>query len=454
MPSAGPYRLERQLSSCTVGDVWAGVDAQGRPVTVAQLNELASADDRWRGAFAAAAGTLGQAETDHLPVTGSDHAGDRPWVACATIAGSSDAAAIFTVLGQRLEPVAHQDQDQIPDLVRTEPAPVAPAEPATTPFPPVPRAAPAPRAAAVAAQPVSAHPVSAHPVSGRPVSAHPVAAHPGSAQPTSGYPISASPASGRPASGSPVSAVPISGGSSPYARIGLKPRPGNLLVVIVGLVALLVGAAGGAAIGAAGGSDDPAPSVSAAPVKFTDAQLLLPAVPPVSPGLDPAPDGQWPETWPSFWDPGNTGVQTLKDLEGLGFDLRMPAGWVCKLTEKADAAVHYRCGAWQGDIVTAGGDVTVRTCAPACDDATRVALRQREEAWGLRWTSGTSLRSWADTPQVAGKPEYGVVYVGFFRTVTEGVLDREVVVRMTSPVAAANDLKKVVDNVRDRTYSQ
>jgi hypothetical protein len=459
MPTAGPYRLERQLSSCDVGDVWSGVDPQGRPVTVAQLNELASADDRWRGAFMAAAEALGQSETDRLPVAGADHAGDRPWVACVDEEGSGGAAEIFTVLGQQLRPVGSAPAPlsaagdaglrQTSDPVRAQSAPV---EPPTVPFQAVPHAIATP-VSAVSAHPVSAHPVSAHPVSAHPVSTHPVSAHPVSSQPVSGYPVSGNPMSGLPAFGTPISAVPASGIPTAQREIGKGPRPDRLLVVIVALVALLIGAAGGTALGT-GLGDDPDPSTGNTPVTYTDAQLLLPSAAPGRPGLSPDPGGAWPSNWPSFDAAGSAGVQEVKDLAGLGFDFRMPAAWTCSLAEQAAAAVHYRCGAWQGDVLTSGGDITVRACPAVCDDAARVALRQREEAWGLRWISGNSLRSWADTPQVDGKPEYGMVYVGFFRTTPEGLLDREIVVRMTAPVAAADDVKKLVGNLRDRTYSQ
>jgi len=46
MQTAGAYRLQRRLSTCEVGDVWSGADDRGRSVTVAVLNDRASADDR------------------------------------------------------------------------------------------------------------------------------------------------------------------------------------------------------------------------------------------------------------------------------------------------------------------------------------------------------------------------------------------------------------------------
>ncbi|WIM98007.1 hypothetical protein ACTOB_001576 [Actinoplanes oblitus] len=456
MPTAGPHRLQRQLSSCEVGDVWSGVDEHGRPVTVAQLNELASADERWRAAFRAASEALGAAETDGLPIAGSDHDGERPWVACPEAAGSGGAAEIFTVLGQRLRPAFAGEGApsaagdpvvaQASASVRAEP------DPPTVPFQPVPPATAVP-AQPAATHPVPIQPVTTHAVATRPVSGHPVSGHPVSGHPVSGHPMSGAPASGLPSFGNPISVVPISGAAGAYRQAGGKPRPDRLLLLIVALVSLLIGAAIGAAVVAGRGDGTPATSPSAAPVTYTDAQLLLPATPPAKPGLDPAPDGVWPHDWPTF-EGQTSGVQEVTGLVGVGFDFRLPTGWTCKLAEQADAAVHYRCGTWQGETLTAGGDLTVRACAPACDDNTRKALRQREEAWGLRWTSGTSLRSWAETSQLDGKPVYGVVYVGFWRTAPEEVLNREVVLRMTAPVAATADVKKVADNIRDRTYTQ
>jgi hypothetical protein len=512
MPTAGPNRLQRLLSTCEVGDVWTAVDAQNRPVTVAQLNELASADDRWRGAFQAASEALGQSETDRLPIDAADHTGERPWVACPEVAGSGGAAEIFTVLGQQLRPAfaARSAGDGSPsgagaaasqqasDSVRSEPAPREP-DPPTVPFQPVP---PPPQMPAqqtvthpvpiqpmhgqpmpvqpvhgqpvpghqmpgqavhgqpmpvhpVSAQPVSSWPVSAQPVSSQPVSSHPVSAHPVSGFPVSGHPNSGPPGAGLPAFGHPVSAVPISGTPRPYAEVNnRKARPDRMLLAVVAVVSLLIGGAAGAAVmGLRGGGDTPSPKPSGATAEFTDAQLLFPATPPARPGIDSTQNSGWPEGWPKF-DGSGSGVTEMTGLDGLDFDFLVPSGWKCVLTDRAEAAAHYRCGSWQGDTLTTGGDVTVRACATVCDSTRRTLLRQREEAWGLRWTSNYSLRSWAETTQLDGKPQYGLVYVGFWRSAPEDPLNREVVLRMTAPTAVANDVKKVVDNIRDQTYAQ
>src|SRR3954469_13249176 len=99
METAGPYRLQQALGRCEVGDVWAGVDDRGSSVTVAVLNDRASADERWRAAFAAPADALSRAGADRLPIAGSDHHTQRPWVACPAEYAPS-AGHLFVALGQ------------------------------------------------------------------------------------------------------------------------------------------------------------------------------------------------------------------------------------------------------------------------------------------------------------------------------------------------------------------
>ncbi|MGX4652338.1 hypothetical protein ACWCHM_01435 [Micromonospora sp. SCSIO 07396] len=100
MQTVGPYALHRRLSSCELGEVWAARDAAERPFTVAVLAP-AAAEGGWREAFAAAANTL--ARSDGLPITGANHTGPVPWVACAAEQGAG-AAHVFLALGQRLVP--------------------------------------------------------------------------------------------------------------------------------------------------------------------------------------------------------------------------------------------------------------------------------------------------------------------------------------------------------------
>ncbi|GIF11761.1 hypothetical protein Ate01nite_17930 [Actinoplanes teichomyceticus] len=84
-----------------------------------------------------------------------------------------------------------------------------------------------------------------------------------------------------------------------------------------------------------------------------------------------------------------------------------------------------------------GGAAGSRTAAPGA-----AGLR---EVPGPRWARGTSSRARAETTRLSGT----YVRVGFWRTVREGILDREVVVRMAAPT-----MSRVAEGIRDRTYSQ
>lgn len=609
MQTAGPYRLQRALSSCEVGDVWSAIDEKGRSVTVAVLNDRASVDERWRGAFAAAAEALGQTGADQLPIVASDHDGARPWVACAVERGAG-AAEIFSALGQRLGPVpvpaAPVDPPaeettamlwQAPPL-ETAPAPEAVATPAagngvppaahtsppaaaqsspwdlppgaaqdgpdqgeqttqlgigTEPAGPAvspreaehehttqllstiqPAAAQPPAAPHIPTQPTSAQPTSAQPVSAQPVSAQPTSAQPVSAQPvpfqgapgqyepippgepapyppatpypagqpaaeaqawtpveqppSPGYQVPAQPApaypdgsfwpvspppasspisgasvsgasvSGAPISGASVSAEPVSGASVsggpgyPYrSRVfgdqpPAKPRRTGLLLGVVAVVCLLLGAGGAVAVMAL--TDDSGTSTPAPP---TPEELLLPTAKPTAPGVEPPRSGGWPSSWAEFRSADPT--KPMNGLAGLGFDFRVPPTWDCTKVRQAKAAVHYRCGEGTGESLTIGGDLIVRDCIKPCTEDRRTSWRQMEEAWGLRWTRSGSYTAWARTEQVEGLPVYGLVYVAFWRSVPEGEIDRELVLRMTSPLADSDDLKKVANSIRDQTFT-
>jgi hypothetical protein len=193
MQTAGPYRLQQQLSRCLVGDVWSSVDVEGRPVTVAVLNEQASADQRWRGAFASAADALANAGTDQLPIVGCDHAAERPWVACADERGAG-AAQLFTVLGQQVEPVGGPPPEATAALqIAADPGQESPSSPV-----------PAEPAQPISAQPVPAQPISAQPASAQPVPAQPVPVQPFSVQPSSVQPFSVQPVSAQAAQHGPA----------------------------------------------------------------------------------------------------------------------------------------------------------------------------------------------------------------------------------------------------------
>jgi hypothetical protein len=605
MPTAGPYRLQRALSSCEVGDVWSGVDERGRSVTVAVLNERAAADDRWRGAFAAAADALGQAGADQLPIVGADHDTGRPWVACAVERGAG-AAEIFSVLGLQLrtvpgivpvpaEPASATGPTPAPDPAPTSPGEEPtlwmppPPEPATGPgravdagpaasggrspwdLPPArPGVAPVTRANGVPASPadsprgydgreaadrtedLSANPaedfsadhgrdvdadrtevvppdrrswgaravspeaveaspapripaqyfpapgpytepaVPGHPgpyppvarldadapisgasvsggsvsgasvsgaaISGAAISGAAISGAPVSSASVSGASVSGASDSGASVSGASVSGMPISGDLSyPYrSRVfgdppPAKPRRTGWLIAAVAVVSLLAGGAAGAAVMAArdrGGTPRPAPTTAAA--RPTPQQLLLPATAPAAPGVEPPVGGGWPSGWPVFTSQEST--RPMNGLPGVGFDFRVPPSWNCAEQEQTDVAVRYRCGAGTGDTAT-GGDLTVRQCVSPCTDTERTTLRKQEEAWGLQWTRSGPFTVWAETNQLDGRNPYGLVYVAFWRSTPEGPIDRELVLRLSSPRADSDDLKKVANSVRDRTFT-
>jgi hypothetical protein len=590
MQTAGPYRLLDALGTCEVGDVWSGVDDAGRAVTVAVLNARASADERWRAAFAAASDALARAGEDPLPVVGADHQAPTPWVACGPERGPG-AARIFTTLGQRAQPVppgfpvavgvpAPANPSGSPGAVGAgttphagfgagprAPAPGSPAAPApgrasaapargaqagaspsdtavirTDPVPLVPQQggaapadarpdrpddsagaaataggspwhspprplAPRPDAPAIADTPSSpAHsspapsspaPSSPAPSSPAPSSPAPSSPAPSSPAPSSPVPTNA-PAEGddglapfprepgpgqevfgaypvaldgyrtgsdpyarapdgypiAPTSGYPVSAAPVSGEPlGPYrSRVFGQPGPApaaprrtGLLVALVALAALLVGAGAGVAVTAARGGRTvprPAPTASLDPG--------LPSAAPSQPGVEPPQGGGWPARSPTFTSAEQTRPEN--NLDGVGFSFRVPPDWTCRRQAKTSGSVRYTCGTGSGPTL-AGGDLVVRSCPAPCSEQRRAELRQAEEAWGLRWIKSGPFATWAETTRINGQRRYGLVYVAFWRSNPEGSIDREVVLRMTAPPARSDDLRKVVNSVRERTFT-
>lgn len=292
----------------------------------------------------------------------------------------------------------------------------------------------------------------------RPTSVQPVSGGLGP-DPYPGFEPSNFPSSGFPSSGFPY-AEPSSGAGDPFgygrSRVFGSPPPKKrrtgLLIALVAVIGLLVGAGAGAGITAAvvgGRSPAPSPTGSrAAPP--TREQLLLPAAAPVAPGVEPPRGGGWPSSWPTFTSTEPT--RPMTGLAGVGFDFRVPPTWTCTEQQQAGAAVRYACGAGAGADRT-GGDLVVRDCTAPCDEAGRTALRQKEEAWGLHWTRSGPFVTWAETTRADGKQQYGLVYVAFWRSAPEHQLDRELVLRLTSPLGRSDDLKKVVNSVRDSTFT-
>ncbi|GAA0453124.1 hypothetical protein Aca07nite_68170 [Actinoplanes capillaceus] len=228
-------------------------------------------------------------------------------------------------------------------------------------------------------------------------------------------------------------------------RPPVKRRRAGLVVALAALAGLVAGAGGTTAGMSLRDDPAPAPRPSATPAP-TDEQLLL-GDDPTAPGVEPPVGGGWPSSWPTFVSTEPT--KPIKGLDGVGFDFRVPPAWNCEQVATAAAAAHYRCGG--GDA--GGGDLTVRTCETPCTEDRRTALRQREEAWGLQWTRSGPFATWAETTQIDGKRMYGLVYVAFWRSTPEGQIDRQLVVRLTAPLATSDHLKKVVNSIRDETFT-
>ncbi|MEV7225637.1 hypothetical protein AB0M79_01260 [Polymorphospora sp. NPDC051019] len=506
MHHIGPYRLLGALATCPVGTVWAASDSAGRRVTLAVLDPAVAGDPRWRAAFAATANTLSQA--DDLPVVGANHVAATPWVACAAEAGQG-AGNIFTALGQHLVAAPPPDPGpadqptvslagQLPALPEPpdsgpEPPTVALAAPdATTTRPTGPAAPVSGQPAQVSAPPapVSGGPVSGGPALGGPVSGGPVAGGPVSggpaspaAEPPSWPPAAAPPARAAPSGPFPPRPAgpppqPLAGpfpapaalpgpppvaGPPPPAPAGYpapypplfppapaRPRRGRgiLVTVLVAVLALALGAAGGAAaMSALGGDAAPAPGASPTP----SVDIALPGTAPAAPGIEPPVGGGWPADFPRFGPADRT--QQVTDLPGLGFSFRMPDTWRCEPVASTSGFAHYSCGTPAGQGPKAGGDLIVRHCPAPCDEGRRTELRTAEEAFGLQWIRSGPFTTWAQTDRVDDAPQYGMVYLSYWRSVPEGVLDRQLVLRMTAPPERADELRKLTYSIRDVTFT-
>ena len=161
------------------------------------------------------------------------------------------------------------------------------------------------------------------------------------------------------------------------------------------------------------------------------------------PGIEPPADGEWPADWPRF----STGDATVaQNLAGVGFSFRVPDSWTCRSTPNAEGVAHYVCGP-TGDGPRVGGDVIVRDCPNPCDANQRIRLRQSEDAWGLQWTRAGTYVAWAQTTLLPGGSSYGLVVVGFWRSVANGPVDRMVVLRLTATPERARDIQAVANEV-------
>ncbi|WP_328343259.1 hypothetical protein [Micromonospora sp. NBC_00421] len=476
MQTVGPYALHRKLSSCELGEVWAARDTAERPFTVAVLAP-AAAEGGWREAFAAAANTL--ARSDGLPITGANHTGPVPWVACAAEQGAG-AAHVFLALGQRLTPAEEPpagagrqrvgppgeptpasgaaDAGPTSRLVDAGPASGPPAggpgggatRPTTdgsvTPTVAAPSAGPTTDGAVPPT--VALHPSGSTSPGQRP-GQRPTAPHQAMPNPQQAAPHQAMPYPHQPAGQRPVPAgYPTT--PAPYPPVAARSQGRAVLwSVLVALVAAAVGAAGG--FGVAGRSAD-GPLTVAGPASATpSADPGLPGTPPRRPGVEPPVGGGWPTAAPTF--AGTDPTREITGLAGVDFSFRVPTGWNCTEAARTSGSAHYRCGVPAADGSIIGGDLVVRQCPRLCTDERRTALRRQEEAWGLQWVRSGEFTTWAETTRVDGAPRYGLVYLSYWRSVPEDAIDRQLVLRMTAPLDRADEVRKVAASVRAATFT-
>ena len=340
MQTVGPYALHRKLSTCELGEVWAARDSAERPFTVAVLAP-AAAEGGWREAFAAAANTL--ARSDGLPITGANHTGPVPWVACAAEQGAG-AAHVFLALGQQLTPVGEPPTGAGPQGVRP-PAGAAPATraagvgPATDP--PTGRpgggASPAPAdgSRAPMATALSAGPATdgSAPPTGAPRPPGPTSPAPQPPAPprTASTPQQALPALPRQPRTRwcqyphpPVMPRPAPAGYPAYPPVAARGRGRTgwwlALVALVALVAAAVGAVGGLAcsqVGPAPRPDHRRRHGHADPERRPGA-AGHPAAP--AGGVEPPIGGGWPAAAPTF--AGTDPTREITGLAGVDFSFR------------------------------------------------------------------------------------------------------------------------------------
>ncbi|MFE9691463.1 hypothetical protein [Micromonospora sp. NPDC005806] len=418
MQPVGPYRFTEALGVCQVGTAWWAIDGQDRLVTVAVLEGAAAADQPWREAFANAANAMALTAGEQRYVN-ADFAAAKPWVAYPSEEGMG-AQRLFQTLGMDLHPAETEAEVLVPET-------------GTVAGPP---------------QPVSGVPTSGppSPTSGAPL---PWAMHAAVPQQISPVPQQVSPAplqvSPAPLP-QPVSVPPQDPLTAPARRITPSEPPrrrAGLWVGIAALVLVLVAGIGGAVVWA--GSDDPGkPEITAS---TSSAPPLLPTTPPESPGVEPPKPGAWPTQWPKFKERDT--VRTL-NLDGLGFPVKVPTNWQCTLAGRAEGFVKYQCGTAATGNQAVGGEVIVRNCPQPCTAQWQNAMRGVEEAWGAQWIRSGEYASYAEhILDVDGRQRHGLVVVAYFRSGEDGAIDRQLVIRMTSPVPEAYQLRRFANYVRD-----
>jgi hypothetical protein len=160
------------------------------------------------------------------------------------------------------------------------------------------------------------------------------------------------------------------------------------------------------------------------------------------PGVEPPVAGDWPSAWKTFTD---SDLTEPMELDGVGFTFRIPATWQCTNQVSGASGVGYSCAGRSG--VAVGGDLDVHPCVDGCDADQRTRMRRAENAWGLQWTRAGAYVTWAETSALPAPAQYGLIVIGYWNSVPQGPIDRQVVLRMTAPKNQAADVQKVANDV-------
>ncbi|MFR9775987.1 hypothetical protein ACL02O_08000 [Micromonospora sp. MS34] len=421
MQPVGPYRFTEALGVCQVGTAWWAIDGQDRLVTVAVLDGAAAADQPWREAFANAANAMALTPGGQRYVN-ADFAAAKPWVAYPSEEGMG-AQRLFQTLGMDLHPAESEAEVLVPEsgTVAGPPQPVSGVPTSGTPNP-----------TSGAPLPWAMHAAVPHQVSSPPQQMSPAP------QQVSPAPLPEQP---RPASVPPQDPL-----AAPARRITPSQPPRRrtgLWIGVAALVLVVLAGAGVLAVLASSGDKEEPQNIAST----SSAPPLLPTTPPESPGLEPPKLGAWPTQWPKFKERDT--VRTL-NLDGLGFPVKMPTTWQCALAERAEGFVKYQCGTSATGLQAVGGEVIVRNCPQPCNGQWQQAMRGVEEAWGAQWIRSGEYASYAEKIlDVDGGQRHGLVVVAYFRSGENGALDRQLVIRMTSPVPEAYQLRRFANYIRD-----
>ncbi|WP_026211871.1 hypothetical protein [Longispora albida] len=267
------------------------------------------------------------------------------------------------------------------------------------------------------------------------------------------YPAYEPPLSSPPVSGTPVTGYPRAyyGGPQPPSR-SRRVLTGLGVVVLV----LVLGVGGGylafSGLSSAGGKD-PGGQRSGNP-------QAPPGEPDAAPGVLPAKEPAQQGTWPSAWSTFQAGDKTVQSgtQADLGFEFRMPAGWVCVKQEAKDGGpltVHCadKSATSPPPGTESGGEIIVRTCDNGCSDTRQKELRAREHGWGLplyRADETTYFTRNREAAGPAGKQQQMLV-IRYLRSRPGGPLDRQVTLRMTSPVEQGWVLERMANEFRAST---